>query len=376
MTTPAATLFISDHAPRHAQVMIHQYRAHGYRVVGASARASDSFFHHLDARIPAALDYDDDPDPQLWLQRLAAHGVDAIVPVSIAASRYFSRHAQAFLDAGVGLLLPPHETWAMLHDKQQSADFADSVGVRTPRTVAVRQADAGARIAEAGLSYPVVVKTIQEGGAKFVRYAHSAEQAHDIIAEFAQRNPMAVARGVIAQEYIDGQGCGYFALARDGEILSEFCHLRIRENPPSGGVSASCESYAHPKLIAAGRKLVQGSRYSGVCMCEFKYMPAEDEFCLIEINPKFWGSMLLSVSCGVNFPLNYVRAALGQPIPATPYDAGRRVQFVASDLATALRHRHRVGDVVSDLLDPAVTKDSFFLGISWYLRYMLGLFRR
>jgi len=37
------------------------------------------------------------------------------------------------------------------------------------------------------------------------------------------------------------------------------------------------------------------------------------------VNPKFWGSVLLPILSGVNFPVDYVRLALGEDVAPSPY---------------------------------------------------------
>lgn len=50
------------------------------------------------------------------------------------------------------------------------------------------------------------------------------------------------------QERIKGPGIGMFLLMKDGNVLARFAHRRIREKPPSGGVSVLCESINPPSL--------------------------------------------------------------------------------------------------------------------------------
>ena len=95
-------------------------------------------------------------------------------------------------------------------------------------------------------------------------------------------------------------------------ILAEFGHRQIHQNPPSGGVSACCATFRNERMFEHGRNLVRNERYSGPWMIEFKHDKNKDRFVLIEVNPKFWGSSLLSIMSGINFPLIYVRYLQGE----------------------------------------------------------------
>jgi predicted ATP-grasp superfamily ATP-dependent carboligase len=58
-------------------------------------------------------------------------------------------------------------------------------------------------------------------------------------------------------------------------------------------------------------------------MVEWKVHPISNTPYLMEINPRFWGSLELSVRAGVNFPLLYTRAARGEKFdPVHNYRAG------------------------------------------------------
>jgi hypothetical protein len=53
-------------------------------------------------------------------------------------------------------------------------------------------------------------------------------------------------------------------------------------------------------------------------MVEWKLDPESDPTMLLEINPRFWGSLALAVRAGVDFSTLYADAALGRAVPTTP----------------------------------------------------------
>src|SRR6185503_13112360 len=88
---------------------------------------------------------------------------------------------------------------------------------------------------------------------------------------------------------------------------------RIREKPPSGGVSVYCESIAIPQdLEASSGLLLNRLGWNGVAMVEFKLDREAGKAYLMEINGRFWGSLQLAVDAGVDFPRLLVEAALGK----------------------------------------------------------------
>jgi protein-tyrosine-phosphatase len=61
-------------------------------------------------------------------------------------------------------------------------------------------------------------------------------------------------------------------------------------------------------------KLLAALTWHGVAMVEFK-MDANGQYWLMEINPRFWGSLAVSIDAGVNFPLGLLQVARGQQPP-------------------------------------------------------------
>ena len=74
----------------------------------------------------------------------------------------------------------------------------------------------------------------------------------------------------ILQEYIDGDGVGFFAVYKQGDLVSYFMHKRIREDPPSGGTSTCAVSINDHLLMLAGKKILDELKWHGVAMVEFK----------------------------------------------------------------------------------------------------------
>jgi len=138
---------------------------------------------------------------------------------------------------------------------------------------------------------------------------------------------------VLVQERIVGPGIGVFLLRWDGRILARFAHRRLREKPPSGGVSVYRESITPPPdALQHAEALLEALDWRGVAMVEFKRDEQSGTPYLMEINGRFWGSLQLAVDAGVDFPRLLLEAALGNP-PATPVEGrpGVRLRWLLGD---------------------------------------------
>jgi hypothetical protein len=207
-------------------------------------------------------------------------------------------------------VLPPREGLEISYDKHRTVDLANKLEVPAPQTWLVRRVDESANLP---VSFPCVVKASREGtGCKTVSYCTNHAALSGAIAEL-----LVVLRGragVLIQEFIQGVGFGFFALMDHGRPVRAFMHQRIREYPPSGGRSTAARAYYSPRLKDLGLRLLSALKWHGVAMVEFKYSESRADFVLMEINGKFWGSLELGLSAGMNFGGDLIRLFRGEAL--------------------------------------------------------------
>jgi predicted ATP-grasp superfamily ATP-dependent carboligase len=138
---------------------------------------------------------------------------------------------------------------------------------------------------------------------------------------------------ILLQEYVAGEGRGLFCLFDRGEPVVFFAHRRLREKPPSGGVSVLCESSPVPeRMRETAEALLRPLDWHGLAMVEFKVAPDGTPY-LMEVNARPWGSMQLAIDAGVDFPYLQYCLALGLDLPRNlSYRSGIRSRWLLGDL--------------------------------------------
>jgi len=205
-------------------------------------------------------------------------------------------------------LLPSRDVMDVSYDKWKTMELAREVGVPTPESHCPETLDEVRALCESWRGGAVIKprKTSGSRGMKFVERAEEIEAAWN---EVSREYP----RPVI-QERVDasGDGLGVFVLIDgDDELVALFGHKRLREYPIGGGPSTLCMSHHDPTLVEQSLRLLRAMKFRGVAMVEFKHDAKRGEAVLMEINPRFWGSIGLAIAAGVDFPLLYHRAAAG-----------------------------------------------------------------
>lgn len=134
----------------------------------------------------------------------------------------------------------------------------------------------------------------------------------------------------LIQEVIKGDGTGLFTLFDSDRHLVLFSHRRLLEKPPSGGVSVMSESVSlDPEMVSAAGKLLSTIGWKGVAMVEFKRDIRDGVAKLMEINGRFWGSLQLAVSSGVDFPSLCLDYYLGRSPKSllSAYNVGHKLKW-------------------------------------------------
>ncbi len=233
-------------------------------------------------------------------------------------------------------------------DKAAVLQLAESLGLAVPATFPRQPGESLASFA-ARLPFPVVIKprfsrTLQNNGwvSGSVHYAHTAAELQQVYAELAAQGP-----APLVQEKIEGEGRGVFLLVWNQELKAAFCHRRLREKPPWGGVSVLRESLPlDESLVEQSFALLRALGWNGPAMVEYKQDRRDGKLKLMEINARFWGSLQLAIDAGMDFPLLLYRLATGEPVaPQFHYRPWVRSRWRLGELdhlIAVFRHQEQV----------------------------------
>ena len=326
------TVVITDGNQRAALAVVRSLGKAGFRCVVASpirrSIAGVSRFAAREVVLPDALDA-----PSAFVHELAAlsrqENAVLIMPITEAAVLAILPERQRFAPAVIPVA--DGETFSAVSDKRRLLQEANALGIAVPRQVVVEDSAAARTFDVSSIAYPVVLKPArsvgeQDGQRSKVGVSYASDSA-DLRRRLDQCSPSVFP--LLLQQRIVGPGTGVFLLLWNGEIRARFAHRRLWERPPSGGVSAYCESVAvDEKLFVQSRALLDRFGWRGVAMVEYKLDRATGTPYLMEVNGRFWGSLQLSIDAGVDFPNLLARAALNMPTQAvTTFRVGTRCRW-------------------------------------------------
>ena len=231
------------------------------------------------------------------LEACAKHGIDVLVPTVDAELLPLARSTAAFAAQGTRLLMPGATTLETCLDKLLLArTLARHIPV--PRTEIFLET-----FAASGWSFPLVVKPRTGSGSRGVRVVRGPEEL--------SRLPRG--KEWLVQEYLSGAEYSVDVLAdRQGRVLSEVPRERLKVD---SGVAVAGRTILDEELQTLARKVCRVIGLEYVANVQFR-KDGQGLPKLLEVNPRFPGTMPLTVAAGVDMPWLALLLALSLPVPS------------------------------------------------------------
>ncbi|WP_353117860.1 ATP-grasp domain-containing protein [Nitratidesulfovibrio sp.] len=228
--------------------------------------------------------------------------IDVLVPV-LEETYMIARNRQR-LGQRVGLLLADYSAMLALHDKGLLRQLAASCGVAMPATRDLADIARDEALAE-GLAYPVVVKPMQGGGGWAVEEATTPQR----LCEIARERTAAGCNSLVQQKVCGDTVC--VAMLYDGgTLLASDAYRTLETYPWPYGQATLRESTRCLEAEQGLQRLLDAVGWTGVCEADFIVDAATGRAYLIDVNPRFWGSLVQSMTRGIDFPYYYYKLAV------------------------------------------------------------------
>jgi predicted ATP-grasp superfamily ATP-dependent carboligase len=250
---------------------------------------------------------------------------DVILPMELTTQLFLTEH-RGSLGPRVRVPFAEAERTLRVDDKAFLTAFAQERGIECPRTLCPRGPEDAAAAAR-DLPYPVLVKPRHSSGGRGIVRAERPEELPATFAGVHARFPHPIVQECLPPE---GEAIGVAVLCNfASEPRASFVYRRLREYPVGGGPSTLRESIRCPELQETAEGLLSALGWVGVAMVEFKVDSRDGRPKLLEVNPRFWGSLHHAILCGVDFPFLVCRLALDGDVARVPdYRVGIRSRSV------------------------------------------------
>jgi predicted ATP-grasp superfamily ATP-dependent carboligase len=235
----------------------------------------------------------------------------------------------------VKLPIASHESILKCFDKLSTMKLAIENDVPIPQTYFVHNS-AELKKTSKEITYPAVVKPrwsiIWKNDRAFHRRGGFVNSAAELVATY--NNIHQYFPFPLVQEYVPGVNYSVAALYNEGRPRA-FCCVKVpRAWPPTGGNSCFRESVPlDSEMRKYSETLLNALDWHGIAEVEFRVDSRDNVPRLMEINPRFWGSLSVAVKAGVDLPYLLYRMTMDGDVKGVfNYKVGVKGRYFEQDL--------------------------------------------
>jgi len=300
-----------------------------------------------------------------WLRDLDRRfSFELVLPTSESALRWLCRLPE-WDPLRAKATLPSNAALEAALDKERTYEIACGLNLRVPASRLLR---GGEPAPPAEGPFPKVLKPARS---KVVVGSRLMTLPVTVVRDTHERAEILAAwlpfTSVQEQAWVAGRGVGVGALYERGKLAWHFVHERLHEWPLTGGASTWRRACGpETELVAETRRLLDHLQWHGVAMVEWRRDESGNAN-LMEINPRLWGSLPLSIAAGVDIPLGLLALARNAPLPPAPqWRVGVTARNVTEDL------RWLIENARADRVDPILLTQPTWRAASGWLRVLSG----
>lgn len=236
---------------------------------------------------------------------------DLVIPVRDETTTAVAAHREA-LSAVTELWVADSDVIDCLMDKRACMKAAAESGVPTPETY--YPTESGIETIAETASFPVLIKPRIASGARGIQQVTDPDELPRTYERVARTHPEP-----IIQEFVDHSG-GHFSIGtvfdRDSEPVDTHVYRETKQYPASGGPAIAAHTVEREPWVDSVLDLLRDQQWIGPAHMDLLYDPETNSYKLLEVNPRFWSSLALSIQSGVDIPRLISQLALEGPTPA------------------------------------------------------------
>jgi len=319
-------IFVTDAQLRHSLAVIRSLGQKGFPILaGDCERVSTGFFSKYTTKKIVYPDPDEKEKEFLdfIFDLVQKTKIEMIIPVSDKTLIPLAKYKK---DLEKYTILPTadYQTIIKARDKGVTLKIAQELGLPIPRTYYPENENDLEKVEE----YPIVLKPRFSSGSRGMVLCKTSQELRENFKKISE-----IHGPLLIQKFIpQGREVGYYTLFdKNSQPVAWTIQKRLRSYPISGGPSTFRETIFHPQIKELGEKILKHLNWQGVAMVEFKIDSRDNLPKLMEINPRFWGSLALSIVAGIDFPYLLYLLYSGKKIEdsvQSQYKAGVRCRWL------------------------------------------------
>jgi len=309
---------------------------------------------------------------------LKEHRFDVTIPLFNDSAELLSQYKKRY-EKFTKVAIPDYDIFIQGHDKNLTMSIAKKVAVPHPKTMDIETNS----LINAGeyCGFPSLIKPNIASGARGITRVDSLKDLEtffpDIRKEFGP---------CTLQEFIPQTGFQYKCqMFRDsvGEIKAATVQKKYRYFPITGGSTSCSEIVDLAEIVNYSKKILDEIGWNGFADFDYIHDPRDNQYKIMEINPRMPASVKSCFESGVNFAEMTVLEALGKKVPSYTAQSGIILKYMSLEVLWFVfsKNKDRFSTKPSwfkffgknicyedgSISDPLPMMSGFLLGIKKYL---------
>jgi len=235
---------------------------------------------------------------------------DFILPYGLKTTVALSRFKNEIEGLGAILPVPEYKNLINAHDKENCYRIAENMGLAIPHTYFHECLE---DLLSHKIVYPVIIKARRNSGINpGFEIAYNEDELiihYNNMNAIISKDPNIIdfSRPIV-QEFIKGEVYDANFFIHEGDVLKYVFQRRVQcvdDKIGAGIINETIHNDYSERAFHYGKKLLTAIKWNGSCMVEL-IIDDQGEIRLIEVNPKLWGTLGLSIKAGVDFPLEMI----------------------------------------------------------------------
>ena len=241
---------------------------------------------------------------------------DVLIP--IGGTKQVSMYKNE-IEKHINILVPDYKSFCSAYDKKKTYEICNNAGIAMPKRFTDDEAN---RLLQNGKNNKLVIKPdFDIGGSRGLNIVDNLKEL-----ELARKKIQTNHGNYVIEEYIPGASRTrtlQLLFDKNNKLISYFILKKIHQWPITGGNTGYAESTQEKELLEFVLPFFKKCPWEGPAGVQLIIDERNGSPKLIEINPRFTGSLPFAVQCGVNLPFAACKVALNKDAEGySNYDPG------------------------------------------------------
>lgn len=228
-----------------------------------------------------------------------SESIDLLIPIVDIELEVIARNKD-IIEKSTYLLLSSYDTVMICNDKFRTYEFFNELGIPTLKTILVADfTDIANLVVHSSMNFPLIVKAKKGVSSRDI---YEVQNEEELFLIKRVKDP-------IIQEKATGQEYTIDVFCDGKKLISAVPRKRIEMR---AGISYKGQTEKDGKLINYAKKIAEDLNIKGPA--NIQCFKNGDEVKFFEINPRFSGSLPLTIAAGVNTPLFALKMVAGEEL--------------------------------------------------------------